>query len=668
MAIALGIDTGGTYTDGVVVDFIKKTVVEKAKARTTREDLAIGITKCIERLKFEPKDIKMVALSTTLATNAIVEGRGSRVGLILIGHEPISDLPVTSYKVVPGGHNIKGKEKEPFDREKTLEAIKSLANEVEAIAISGFLSVRNPEHELIAAEMVREYCGLPVVCAHELTTTLGFQERSVTAALNARLIPIIKELIKSVKLVLTEKGVKAPLMIVKGDGSLMSEKVAITRPIETILSGPAASIVGATFLTDVEDAIVFDMGGTTTDIALLEKGSPKLNVEGATVGGWLTRVLAADIYTFGAGGDSYLQLTPKDLEIKIGPRRVWPLSYASERYPYLKQELSMVVNNKRDLLYNQNTDCFIFIKEPDKHVNLTVAEKQLLKYLKGGPHSLFYLARVLGKDPNFVPIRNLENLGIIARISLTPTDILHVLGHFEQWDTEAARLGVLIQANRLNKSVEEMAEDFMKAIINKLTMTILQTLTKTEGYTQPLDDTKGANIFLDKILGQGKDLFSCQVNLPVPVIAIGAPVSAYLPEVAKKLNCPLIIPDYTEVANAVGAATGKVMETINCLIKPGGEGGFIVHLPWERKAFIELEDATEYGMKEAERHAAINVKKAGAGDFELFTDKKDIYGRVAADWADEIYVETRIVVTAVGRPNWEENNNGKPSQLVNSSM
>ncbi len=87
----------------MVVDFTKKTVVEKAKARTTREDLTIGITKCIERLKFEAKDIKMVALSTTLATNAIVEGRGSRVGLILIGHEPISDLPVTSYRVVPGG-------------------------------------------------------------------------------------------------------------------------------------------------------------------------------------------------------------------------------------------------------------------------------------------------------------------------------------------------------------------------------------------------------------------------------------------------------------------------------------------------------------------------------------------------------------------------------------
>lgn len=666
MAIALGIDTGGTYTDGVIIDLVEQKVVKKAKARTTREDLTKGITKCIDRLIFEEKEVKMVALSTTLATNAIVEGRGCRVGLILIGHDPIDELPVSHYRVIPGGHNIKGKEKEPLDRKKALEVVKELTEEVEAFAISGFLSVRNPEHELAVAQIVREYTGLPVVCAHQLTTTLGFQERSVTAALNARLIPIIDELIQSVKKVLINRGVNAPLMIVKGDGSLMSEKVAVEKPIETILSGPAASIVGATYLTNVEDAIVFDMGGTTTDIALLEKGSPKLNLEGATVGGWLTRVLAADINTFGVGGDSYLQLIPKDKKIVIGPKRVWPISYAAERYPYLKQELEMVVSDKRELLFNQSTDCFIFVKEPDKNVKLDASEKQLLDILKGGPHSLFFLSRVLGKDPNFLPIKNLEKIGIIARISLTPTDILHVLGYFEQWDTEAARLGVLIQANKINVEPKQMAEDFFDAIIKKLSMTILTTLTRAEGYTEPLDDTKGSNIFLDKILGQGKKLFECELKISMPVIAIGAPVGAYLPEVSKKLNCPLIIPEYAEVANAVGAATGKVIETIHCLIKPGGEGGYIVHLPWQRKAFIDLEDACEYGMKEAKNRARVNIKKAGAGDFELFADKKDIYGKIAANWADEVYVETRIVVTAIGRPNWEEVNGEE--KLADSSM
>lgn len=655
MAIALGIDTGGTYTDGVIVEFSKQKVVDKAKARTTRENLTIGIGKCIERLTFDKDEIKMIALSTTLATNAIVEGRGGRVGVILIGHEPIGSLPVSNFVVVPGGHDIKGKEMEPFDKEKTISAIKSLAKEVEAIAISGYLSIRNPEHELCAASLAREHCGLPVVCAHQLTTTLGFQERTVTAALNARLIPIITELIESVKDVIQKQGINAPLMIVKGDGSLMSESVAIEKPIETILSGPAASIVGATFLTDIEDAIVFDMGGTTTDIAILEKGSPKLNSEGATVGGWLTRVLAADINTFGLGGDSYIQLKAKDRKIIIGPRRVWPISYAAERFPYLKQELSMVINDRREFLYNQVTDCFIFLREPDKNAKLSPSENELLEILRRGPHSLHYLARLMEKDPNFLPVQNLETLGIIARISVTPTDILHVLGHFEQWDTEAAKLGVKMLANQISISMEEMAGDFMKAIIRKLSMTILQTLTKSEGY-KPLDETKGASIFLDKILNQGKNAFQCQVTVPIPVVAIGAPVNSYLPDVSKMLNCTLVIPENAEVANAVGAATGKVVETINCLIKPGGEGGYIVHLPWERKGFIDLNDACEYGMEESLKYANINAKKAGAGEVEIFSERKDVYGKIAANWADEVYIETRILVTAVGRPNWEENN------------
>lgn len=656
MAVALGIDTGGTYTDGVIVDFLKQAVVKKAKARTTRENLTIGIAKCIERLTFEEKDIKMVALSTTLATNAIVEGRGCRVGLLLIGHEPIGEMPVSHYAVVPGGHNIKGKEKEAFSEKEAIQAIKQLAKEVEAIAVSGFLSVRNPEHELLAAKLVKEHTGLPVVCAHQLTTTLGFHERSVTAALNARLIPIITELINSVKEVLQKRGIKAPLMIVKGDGSLMSEQVAVEKPIETILSGPAASIVGATYLTNVQEAMVLDMGGTTTDIAILEEGAPKLNSEGATVGGWLTRVLAADINTYGLGGDSYLQVKPKDRKIIIGPKRVWPLSYASERFPYLKQELSMIINDKRELLFNQPTDCFVYLKEPDKNMKLSQSETQALKILRGGPHSLYFLARLMEKDPNFVPVQNLENLGVIARISMTPSDVLHYLGYFEQWDKEAAQIGMQMLANQINLQPDKMAGRLMEAIVNKLCLAVLQTLVKAEGYSEVLDGARGANVFLDKILGQGKDLFSCQVSIPVPIVAIGAPVEAYLPDAAKKLNCPLIIPEHAEVANAVGAATGKVVETIRCLIKPGGDGGFIVHLPWERKAFLDLEDASYYGMQEAVKHAQINAKKAGAGDVEIITEKEDIYGKIHANWGDEVYLETVIMVTAVGRPKWEEYN------------
>ncbi|CEO90561.1 hydantoinase/oxoprolinase N-terminal domain-containing protein [Syntrophaceticus schinkii] len=200
MSLVLGIDTGGTYTDGVVVELKNREILNKAKALTTREDLSIGIRNCINNLKFEGlKDISAVSLSTTLATNAIVEGRGCEVGLLMLGHEPIGTLPVEHFTVLPGGHDIKGQEREELDLEKTRQAIIDLKGKVDAVAISGYLSVRNPEHELIVMKMVHEMIDLPVVCAHQLTTSLGFKERTVTAVLNAKLIPIIDELLESVK-------------------------------------------------------------------------------------------------------------------------------------------------------------------------------------------------------------------------------------------------------------------------------------------------------------------------------------------------------------------------------------------------------------------------------------------------------------------------------------
>ncbi len=116
---------------------------------------------------------------------------------------------------------------------------------------------------------------MPVTCGHELTSNLHAPRRALTAALNARLIPYIEQLIASVRQILAEKQIHAPLMVVKGDGSLMDARVAIERPVETILSGPAASVVGARYLCGEGDVLVVDMGGTTTDIALVRRmGAP----------------------------------------------------------------------------------------------------------------------------------------------------------------------------------------------------------------------------------------------------------------------------------------------------------------------------------------------------------------------------------------------------------
>ncbi|HHT62948.1 MAG: hydantoinase/oxoprolinase N-terminal domain-containing protein [Bacillota bacterium] len=652
MSLILGIDTGGTYTDGVIVKVENKEILKTAKALTTREDLAIGIRNCINNLDFDKFDqVSVVSLSTTLATNAIVEGRGCQVGLLLIGHEPIGKMPTNHYAEISGGHNIHGYPLADLNEEEIKKAIFSFQGKVDAVAVSGYLSVRNPAHELRVKEMVKEILDLPVVCAHELTTSLGFHERTVTAVLNARLIPIIRQLIESVKKVLEEKKINANIMVVKGDGSLMGEDMAGEKPIETILSGPAASIIGGTFLTDTADALVLDMGGTTTDIALLNNHAPRMNKEGAMVGGWLTRVQAAKIYTFGLGGDSYLQHT-RDGSLKVGPQRVWPLSVVSCQYPNLIDELKVHFENDYDLMFAQATDCFMLINKTTSE-SLTETERKAISILEKGPRSLYFLAQLLDIDPNLFSLQHLVDLGVVARISMTPTDILHAKGVYTQWNQEAGKLGAKILAGRFGKTEEEFISMAEEAIVNELCLTCVQSLLGSEGKDLWLKDNETAMYFLIKALSPKADqLINCSFQMDLPIVGIGAPVEAWLPKVAEKLHTKLIIPPHAEVANAVGAAAGKIMETIKVLIKPGeNDTGYLLHAPWERNSFETLEEACTYAIAEAKRRAAWAAEKSGAKDYELLVHREDVYASAYMIEGD-IFVETRIEVTAVGRPEW----------------
>src|SRR5262249_57514246 len=167
-----------------------------------------------------------------------------------------------------------GDEQAPLDVPALEAAIQAHAPNVAAFAVSGFFSVRNPAHELAARALIGRLTGKPVSGGRELTSKLDAPRRALTTALNARLIPQLQQLIRAVEGLMAEKDVRVPLMVVKGDGSLVSAEFALARPVETILSGPAASVVGARHLAGEEDVVVADMGGTTTDIALLTRGLP----------------------------------------------------------------------------------------------------------------------------------------------------------------------------------------------------------------------------------------------------------------------------------------------------------------------------------------------------------------------------------------------------------
>jgi N-methylhydantoinase A/oxoprolinase/acetone carboxylase beta subunit len=255
MRLRLGIDTGGTYTDAVLLDPADR-VLAAAKALTTRHDLAQGIGEAVRGVRaHSTAPIGLVCLSTTLATNAIVEGRGGRAALLLVGmaedalrrgglERALGDAPVGR---IAGGHRADGSEHHPLDHAGAEALVARLAPEVESFAVCGEFAVRNPAHERAVAAIARA-AGRPVTCSHALTARLDAPRRALTSWLNARLIPEIATLIDAVSGQLTELAITAPVMVVTGDGSLIGVELARLRPVETILSGPAASVVGAAFL------------------------------------------------------------------------------------------------------------------------------------------------------------------------------------------------------------------------------------------------------------------------------------------------------------------------------------------------------------------------------------------------------------------------------------
>ncbi|MBW1712020.1 MAG: hydantoinase/oxoprolinase family protein, partial [Deltaproteobacteria bacterium] len=307
----LGIDAGGTYTDAVILDFAADKIVDAQKAPTSQPDPSAGIRAVLAKMDAKLlKQVTMISLATTLATNALVEDRGAEAGVILVGYDDLPPaIPKTSrLLMIGGGHTFSGEEKAPLDEKTLKDKLDDFLAGLDAVAVSGFFSVRNPDHELRVARIVRERSDLPLVRGQQLSMRLDAFKRATTAWWNARLMPLISNLIKATSQVLSEQGLGLNLMVVRGDGTLMSAQTALKRPVDTLLSGPAASILGAKYLSGLDEALIVDMGGTTTDMAVLSGGGVALEAKGARVGDWETHVEAAKVRTIGLGGDSFISV------------------------------------------------------------------------------------------------------------------------------------------------------------------------------------------------------------------------------------------------------------------------------------------------------------------------------------------------------------------------
>lgn len=708
MTIALGIDTGGTYTDAALVDHDTGRVLRSAKALTTRRDLSIGIGAVVDAV-FAPKgdgdlsqlgpgDVDLVALSTTLATNAIVEGQGSPVSLILIGYDPElirqygfeMELVTDDVVYIAGGHDIHGDEAAPLDEVALRDAVLARCDQVEAFAVSSYFGVRNPNHELRARALIEELTrncaehggdgnGPSVTCGHELTTRLNSVRRATTVALNARLVPLLRELIGTLRQTLTVRGVTAPLMVVKGDGSLVRAEWAMQRPIETILSGPAASAVGAWHLarqhassteegalSDVVSAVwVVDVGGTTTDIAALREGRPRLNPEGAQVGRWRTMVEAVDVHTLGLGGDSHVRLDA-DRRLAIGPRRVVPLSLLAQNHPSVVNELRIqVAAPPRPEVAGQ----FLIARRQTSQW-LDEEEQSILDRVARGSVSLAAIVREARYGA--LVLRRIDHLiaeRLVLKAAFTPTDALHALGWLDLWDAEAARLGAQILAAQARQPVEDFCRDVIEGVSKRAATALVTKALNDEavlpGHLPQWEQEPTASLFLDRALdGDGfwsssdRDL-DFALTLRRPVVAIGAPVEAYMPRVAERLHTRLLIPSHAEVANAVGAVAGGVVQRQRVLITPlergmgapgWGGSGVRVHLPEGPKDFGDVEHAVAHASEVMAGWMEGLARQAGAAQVEVQMVREDRDVMVKAGWGDRLYLGTELTFTAVGRP------------------
>ncbi len=660
MSFRLGIDTGGTYTDAVLWSETAG-IVAKAKALTTRHDLAVGIAGAVDAVlrsaQVRPDAVKLVSMSTTLATNALVEGQGGRVALVMIGFSE-ADLArdglraaLASDPVIfcRGGHDVHGNA-HPLDLEPLAAALPELGESVSGFAVCAYFAVRNPAHELAARDLIRAGSGLPVTASHELSAKLGGPRRALTTLLNARLIAMIDRLIAATEGFLAERGIAAPLMVVRGDGALVSAAFARGRPIETILSGPAASLVGARHLTGLEDAVVSDIGGTTTDVAVLDHGRPRLDPQGATVGGFRTMVEAVAMRTFGLGGDSEVGLEDGGLEprLTLGPRRLVPLALAAAGHAEavvgsLERQGRAPNPGRLDGRFAMRTGV------PERlAAGLSGPEARLFAQIADAPRPLDGLLVATAQNAT---LNRLVARGLVHIVGFTPSDAAHVLGKQATWNREAAELGAALFARKRDARGLPLAAggaELAGRVLTTLTRTSAEVILETAFAEDGLDGAATvAHALVQRAVDASPGIARLSVALDRPVIGLGASAPLHYAALAPLVGNSCIVPEDTDVANAVGAVVGQVRIRSEARVSQPQEGLFRL------SAGATMRDFTTEGEALAAAEAAVrDLAAAAAGaagadtlEVELFREMK-----AATVEGQRTFIEAAVVAVATGRP------------------
>jgi len=432
----LGIDTGGTFTDGVLFDPAQRAVIRSAKTLTTHHDLKLCVLETLNQLlPADAAGIALVGLSTTLATNAVAEGKRKPVGLVLQGYDPElvrqfkfdKQFGTPYYAYVAGNYDVEGRETDPLDEAELLAAVQRFAGRVEALAVSAYHGPINPSHEAQAGRLLSERFGKPVVQAHHLSSELDSIRRAATASLNASLLSNLDEFARAVLQALAERGAACPVMIVRGDGSLMELGYARQRPVEMVHSGPATSAIGGGYLAHLERGLVIDMGGTTTDLALVDHGAVQVNGGAATIGRYRTCVRTIRARSFGLGGDSRIVFDHWG-NLTVGPERAIPFARYCAQTPEHRGEVIAWLRANHKVRYSDRLEIWTLRRLPQVQIEDAVV-RQVIELLRHGPQPYWRVREQVGPLAP-VLVEQMIDLEIIERVGLTPTDLLHTSGEF----------------------------------------------------------------------------------------------------------------------------------------------------------------------------------------------------------------------------------------------
>ena len=628
-SLILGIDTGGTYTDAALCleSAAGMQLLCSAKARTTKENLTIGIRNAVAKLE-EPllRRVSRVSLSTTLATNACVEGIGGEVHLVLIDKAPLTDKTTYQAYGLPnpdqivflrGNISTDGTILYHPTQEEMEQVLKPICKPGSSVAISGIFSTRNPQLEQEAAEIASRL-GAKVICGREVAPNqLNYLRRGATALLNCRLQPVIRDFLESVDRALKELHIEAPIDIVRSDGSLMNHKFALEYPVETLLCGPAASVSGVIHLLKGQesDYVIADIGGTTTDLSLVRQGQAVRTKTGVNIGTYRTSVQSVFVETLGLGGDTRLYLSSEG-KLALDTRRAVPLCVLSTEYPHIKEEL-LALSEERYLPKRmaQMYEFLTLTRQPSQEewCSLTGEEQTICELLASGPQSLRVCAAKLDRDLYTFNFDNLEDKGLVRRAALTLTDILHLEGSFTEFDTECSRAAAGYFMAFLNIDEAELCRRGRELAEYRLYRAIV-LMCLHRAHPEYKKETESGLEQMIQLAFFGGDLVQSAFHLPVALIGVGAAASSFLPNVGKRLGTTVILPDGGPVTNAIGAAASTVKAEVSREIR-ALEGGAAMEYQVcggdTLVSFEEYEDALAEATKQAKTAVAQLARDRG---------------------------------------------------------